>query len=107
MTARRWWTWVVFAAFALAAGAPPCAQTARADVVELVGGRVVQGKILPGQTTDEGGLADEVYDTGHRVLLASGQVVEGLALNPDQKEQPLQLKTRTSTQQIDRSQVAR
>jgi hypothetical protein len=41
---------------------------ASADVVELTNGAILQGKVLPGQTTEEG-LAVELYDTGGVVLV--------------------------------------
>jgi hypothetical protein len=114
----------------------------RADIVELVGGRAIQGKVLPGQSSEEG-LAVELFDTGgvinvrwdhiiparakelrvqtgfeapvtrevfvegHRVLLTNGQVVEGKALNHDAKGEPLQLKTRSSVQSIERGTISR
>ena len=136
---RRTWTWllVVPALFA----APLASQ---ADVIELVGGRTVQGRILTGQTTDDA-LALELFDTGgvitikwshiiparakqlrdatgygdaeeteylvpgHRVLLQmpAGTVVEGRALNPDEKDKPLQLKTRSSVTPYERATIAR
>jgi hypothetical protein len=134
---RRRWTWLFCALGLLGLGG-----AARADVVELVGGRAIQGKILEGQTGEDG-LAVELFDTGgvivvkwdhilparakelkvrtglevaeeteilvtaHRVLLTSGEVLEGLALNPDEKDKPLQLKTRTSVQQLERIRIAR
>lgn len=128
--------WIVGLA-AVSLGAPG----ARGDMVELVGGRAVHGKILHGQTSEEG-LAVELFDTGgvivvkwehilparakelrestgvevaegeeilvvgHRVRLITGEVVEGRAVNPDAKDQPLQLKTRTGTQVIERARIA-
>lgn len=128
--------------FAAAAGLLlASAGSVRADVIELVGGRSVHGRILEGPSTDES-LAVEMFDTGgvvfvkwdhivparakslrielgidlpdddevmvegHRVLLTSGEVLEGRALNPDEKDKPLQIKTRTSVQPIDRPNVA-
>lgn len=115
---------------------------ARAEVIELVGGRTVQGKVLTGQTTDEA-LALQLFDTGgvisikwshiiparakelrsatgfgdveeteylvpgHRVLLVTNKVVEGRALNPDEKDKPLQLKSRSSVTPYERNTIAR
>ncbi|MCE9634159.1 MAG: zinc finger-like domain-containing protein [Planctomycetes bacterium] len=134
---RKTWGWLLGLLVITGIGA-----IAQADVVELVGGRAVQGRILSGQTSEEA-LALELYDTGgtilvkwdhivparakelrvqtgievsedeaptvagHRVLLVTGQVLEGLVLNPDAKDGPVQLKTRTSVQNIDRSQWVR
>lgn len=134
---RKTWGWLLSLLVATGIGA-----VAHADVVELVGGRAVQGRILSGQTSEEA-LAMELYDTGgtilvkwdhivparakelrvqtgievsedeaptvagHRVLLITNQVLEGKVLNPEAKDGPVQLKTRTSVQNIDRPQVAR
>lgn len=136
---RRRWTLLLCG---LGLVGPGAGGDARAEVVELVGGRALQGKILDGQTSEDG-LAVELFDTGgvivvrwdhilparakelkvrtglevaeeseilvpgHRVLLAGGQIVEGKALNPDEKDKPLQLKTRTSVQPIERNMIAR
>lgn len=129
----------LFAALLLVAGS---SATSRADIVELIGGRAIQGRILPGQSSEDG-LAVELFDTGgtilvrwdhiiparakelriqtgfetpdtrevfvdgHRVLLSTGQFVEGKALNLDAKGEALQLKTRNSVQSIERPNIAR
>lgn len=127
------------AAFALLAGDP---HGARADVVELANGSIVQGRIVDGKTTEEG-LAVELYETGgvvvirwdhilasrakelkvrtgieapeedavrvpgHTVLLATGDVLQGLVLNLDAKGEAVKLKTASGVREYDRTQVQR
>jgi hypothetical protein len=124
-----------------AAFAALSAARARAEIVELTNGHVMQGKVLDGRT-DDTGLALELFDTngvvivkwdhiiesrrkelrlehgidlpeetvelvhGHRFLLTSGQVVEGVAENPREMDKPLRLKTRTGVKEYDRSSIA-
>lgn len=45
------------------------AAAARAEIVELNGGRMVQGRILESQSTDDGGLAVELFDTGGVIMV--------------------------------------
>lgn len=49
--------------------------TAKADIIELVNGNVLQGDIVSGQTTDEG-LAVNVYDTNGIVIIRWDHIVE-------------------------------
>jgi hypothetical protein len=124
------------AAFAAIACGP-----ARADLIQLTNGQILQGNIREGQTTEEG-LAVDVFDTGgvvvvrwdhieakqrkefrlklgidlpeetveyvagHRVLLTSGEKVEGLAENPRATGERLRMKTRSGVKEYERASLA-
>jgi len=60
--------------------------------------RLKLGIDLPEETTE--------LRPGHRVMLVSGEKVEGLALNPRETNKPLQMKTRTGVKEYDRSSLA-
>lgn len=133
------WTLVTAAALAAFSAVP-----ARAEIVELIGGRAIQGKVIDSQASEEG-LVVELFDTGgqilvrwehivparakelrirtgievpddveimvpgHRILTNTngGQILEGRVLNADEKDKPLQLKTRTGVQTFERTTIAR
>ncbi len=65
---------VLSAALAVSALSPG----ARGDLIELEGGKVLHGKILAGQTTEDG-LAVQVYDTGGVVVLKWEHVLKSRA----------------------------
>lgn len=61
-------------------------------------------RVQTGVTVDE---VDEILVDGHQVLLGTGAVEQGLALNPDDKSQPLKLRTASGERTLDRANVAR